>query len=322
MEIIVWSDDPALLGGLIGQARSAAETAGWGVALLELVSSELVPSHETPATAAVDVVYRIVSESVPHVPDAYVDLLAGAMNAVRPGLVLVGATKLGLEVAPRLAERTGAGYAAWAVAVELDPASGAVIARCTVYAGAGQASYRFAPGQTILTATQGVAGEGLAAAPPRIVSLDVGFGMSRVSVLGDHPKVRGARLEDARVVVDVGQGVAQREDLDMIRIIAGLLDGQVACSRPVASDRDWFPEWLGLSGAKVSPELCLTVGVSGAIQHVVGIRDSRIIAAVNSDENAAIFGQADFGVVADLYEFLPALIERLKARGIRPTWDD
>ena len=102
--------------------------------------------------------------------------------------------------------------------------------------------------------------------------------------------------------------------------MADLLDGQLACSRPIASDRDWFPEWLGLSGAKIKPELCLTVGVSGAIQHIVGIRDSRIIAAVNNDEGAAIFAQADYGVVADLYEFVPALIERIKARGIRPAW--
>jgi electron transfer flavoprotein alpha subunit len=106
----------------------------------------------------------------------------------------------------------------------------------------------------------------------------------------------------------------------MVQALADLLDGHMACSRPIASDRDWFPEWLGLSGAKIKPELCLTVGVSGAIQHIVGIRDSRLIAAVNTDEGAAIFSQADYGVVADLYEFLPALIERIKSRRVRPAW--
>ena len=81
-----------------------------------------------------------------------------------------------------------------------------------------------------------------------------------------------------------------------------------------------MPDWLGLSGAKIKPELCLTIGISGAVQHVIGIRDSRVIAAVNNDENAAIFSQVDVGVVADLYEFLPVLIERMKARGARPSW--
>jgi electron transfer flavoprotein alpha subunit len=81
-----------------------------------------------------------------------------------------------------------------------------------------------------------------------------------------------------------------------------------------------MPEWLGLSGAKVKPEFCLTVGISGAIQHIVGIRGSRVIAAVNNDETAAIFTQTDIGVVADLRAFLPVFFERLKARGAHPVW--
>jgi electron transfer flavoprotein alpha subunit len=118
----------------------------------------------------------------------------------------------------------------------------------------------------------------------------------------------------------VGRGVKKIEDLEMLNVLANLLGGQLSCSRPVSSDRDWFPEWLGLSGAKVKPELCLTIGVSGAIQHVVGIRDSRVIACVNNDENAAIFAQADLGVVADLDEFLPVLVQRLQERDAHPVW--
>lgn len=142
----------------------------------------------------------------------------------------------------------------------------------------------------------------------------------RLAILESRPKaLSGARLEDASVVVDVGQGVKKPEDLEMIRALADLLEGQIGCSRPVASDRDWFPEWLGLSGKKISPELCLTVGISGSIQHLVGIRDSRLITAVNNDEGAPIFAQADYGVLADLYAFLPVLMERIKARGIQPV---
>ena len=103
----------------------------------------------------------------------------------------------------------------------------------------------------------------------------------------------------------------------MIEELAALLDGQVSCSRPVSSDRDWFPEWLGLSGAQLSPELCITVGISGAIQHVIGIRDSKLIVAVDSDPDSAMLSQADYGVNADLYEFVPALIEAIKARSVK-----
>jgi electron transfer flavoprotein alpha subunit len=144
---------------------------------------------------------------------------------------------------------------------------------------------------------------------------------TRLSVIGEHAKPpSGARLQEAKAVVDIGQGMKEPEDFEMARSLADLLDGQLSCSRPVAIGRDWLPDWLGLSGAKVKPELCLTIGISGAIQHVVGIRESRVIAAVNNDETAAIFTQADIGVVADLHEFLPVLIERLRARGARPAW--
>ena len=99
----------------------------------------------------------------------------------------------------------------------------------------------------------------------------------------------GVRLEEAQAGGRCWPGRKAARRFADDSTLADLLDGQLACSRPIASDRDWFPEWLGLSGAKIKPELCLTVGVSGAIQHIVGIRDSRLIAAVNIDEGAAIF---------------------------------
>jgi electron transfer flavoprotein alpha subunit len=119
------------------------------------------------------------------------------------------------------------------------------------------------------------------------------------------------------MIVDVGQGMNDKSDLNIAEELAALFDGQVACSRPVSSERDWFPEWLGLSGKKVHAGLCVTLGISGSIQHVVGIRDSKTIVAINSDENAGIFSQADYGVVADLHEFVPAFVAALKAKSVK-----
>jgi electron transfer flavoprotein alpha subunit len=150
-----------------------------------------------------------------------------------------------------------------------------------------------------------------------VIAVPVAIPAARMRVLANSVKAEtGRRLQDAPVIVDVGQGVRNREDLAMAEELAGLLDGQVACSRPISSERDWFPEWLGLSGLKLSPELCITLGISGSIQHMIGIRDSKLIVAVNSDENAGIFSQADYGIHADLYQFVPALIEAIKARSI------
>jgi len=129
--------------------------------------------------------------------------------------------------------------------------------------------------------------------------------------------VTNQSLETALAVVDVGQGFRQREDLALASSLAEVLGAQLGCSRPMAADRDWFPEWLGLSGRKVTPRLVVTLGIAGAVQHMVGIREARVIAAVNIDENAGIFSQADVGVVADLYEFVPAWWTR-SGRGASP----
>ena len=119
------------------------------------------------------------------------------------------------------------------------------------------------------------------------------------------------------MIVDVGQGMKEKADLVMAEELAALFEGQVACTRPVSSERDWFPDWLGLSGKRIHADLCVTLGVSGSIQHVVGIRDAKTIVAVNNDENAGIFSQADYGVVADLHEFVPAFITALRAHSAK-----
>jgi electron transfer flavoprotein alpha subunit len=192
-----------------------------------------------------------------------------------------------------------------------------------LYSGTGMATYRFKPQTAIMSVAPGVFEPvSVPEKTARFVAVDHISTAPRLTILESRPKAAsGTRLEDANLVVDVGQGVQKSEDLEMVRALTSMLDGQIGCSRPIASDRDWFPEWLGLSGKKVSPELCLTIGVSGSIQHIVGIRDSRIIAAVNNDESAPIFTQADYGIVADLYAFLPVLMERIKSRGVHPVWE-
>jgi electron transfer flavoprotein alpha subunit len=318
-QILVWSEKPELLNELLGEARRKADALGWSVAAVQIGETQAELGQ-----AGADTVYRVEAGAGSGAnPEVCLDALTEVLKQAHPAVVLVGATKLGLEVAPRLAERVQTGYASWMVGFDVDPLTCAVTARCMLYSGTGMATYSFKP----LTAVMSVAPSvfepvGTPGRAAQSVTIAAGAAAPRLTILETHPKAAsGARLEDASLVVDIGQGVQKAEDLVMIRTLAGLLDGQIGCSRPIASDRDWFPEWLGLSGKKVSPELCLTVGVSGSIQHIVGIRDSRLIAAVNNDESAPIFSQADYGVVADLYAFLPVLMERIKSRGVRPAWE-
>jgi len=120
-------------------------------------------------------------------------------------------------------------------------------------------------------------------------------------------------LTQAPILVSIGRGIKAPENIPMAEKLAKLLGGEICASRPIC-DEGWLPmdRQIGSSGQTVAPKLYLALGISGAIQHVVGMKGSRTIAAVNKDQNAPIFEVADYGVVGDLFEIVPALIEELE----------
>lgn len=249
----------------------------------------------------------------------YTDALVGLINQVKPEVVLFGTSKRCLELAPRVAARLGSGCVSACVDLHIDPVTRDIEAQTMIYGGMGVATYRVqGRPAVVLSAPHTFVREASDRRNVKVVACQATLGESRIQILEVKPKMaEGTRLENARVVIDVGQGVREKDDLAMVQELADLLGGQLACTRPLASERGWFPEWLGLSGTRVSPRLCITLGVSGAIQHVVGVRGSEVIVAVDNDEHSAMLTQADYGVVTDLYEFVPALLEVLKARGLR-----
>ena len=138
---------------------------------------------------------------------------------------------------------------------------------------------------------------------------------SAIKVIERKVKEREEKdISEARVVVCVGRGMEKKEDLAIARQLAEVLGGEIGCTRPIAEEFHWLPEELciGLSGVQVKPDLYFGVGVSGQVQHVTGIRNAKVIAAINKDENAPIFKAADFGIVGDLYDVMPKLISELK----------
>jgi electron transfer flavoprotein alpha subunit len=120
-------------------------------------------------------------------------------------------------------------------------------------------------------------------------------------------------LTAASRIVSVGRGIKSEENLALVRDLAAALDAEIAASRPIC-DNGWLPmdRQIGSSGQTVAPSLYLAVGISGAIQHVVGMKNAGTIVAINKDREAPIFDLADVGVVGDLFEVVPALIKKLK----------
>lgn len=143
---------------------------------------------------------------------------------------------------------------------------------------------------------------------------------SKVKLLEVREKSRGGiDITTSQIVVGVGRGFRNKEDIALAQQLANLLGGAVGCSRPIAADYSWLPEdvWIGFSGKKIRPKLYFAIGVSGAAEHMSGVKDAKLIVAINKDGRAPIFTQCDYGIEADLYEFLPILIDKLKQRFLK-----
>ncbi|MFA9515667.1 electron transfer flavoprotein subunit alpha/FixB family protein [Halopenitus sp. H-Gu1] len=158
------------------------------------------------------------------------------------------------------------------------------------------------------------AAEGSGDASIETIDLDVEEGDFGVRVQG-YEEVAGGDVDitDADVLVSVGRGIGEEENLELIWELADALDATVSASRPIV-DSGWLPKnrQVGQSGAVVTPDVYIAIGISGAVQHVAGMKGAETIVAVNVDPNAPIFDLADYGVVGDLFEVIPALIEEFK----------
>jgi electron transfer flavoprotein alpha subunit len=246
-------------------------------------------------------------------PDIYASTLAGLAAKESPEIILVGSTKNGKEVAARLAARlqTGCTQDCSALTVTDD---GWLETKRIVYSGS-----------AIVTAVHQKKPQ-IASVLPRtfeafqptertgqVVQTEVEVDESRTEVVSvEQIQAAELKIEEAKIVVCAGRGIGKKEDFQPLQELAALMGGQVSNTRPLAEDRKWFTGWVGLSGKKIKPTLYVGCGISGMIQHVAGMRDSQIVVAINSDPEAAIFEVADYVVVGDLYEIVPAIVEKLK----------
>ena len=228
-------------------------------------------------------------------------------------VVLLGSTRRGKETAPRLAQKLVAGCVTDVNSLVVE--GGELVAGRYAFGGATVARERVTTAVkvfAVMPKTFSVEGATAGAGKVESPTLNV---ESRVTVVdrrakeGDH-----VNLDAAPLIVGVGRGFNAREDLALGDQLAAALGAVVGCTKSLA-DFEWLGEdrIIGLSGAKTAPDLYLGVGVSGQIQHPVGVAGAKLIAAVNKDKEAPIFAMADYGLVGDLYDVVPALVERLKS---------
>ncbi len=259
-----------------------------------------------------DKVWKIEDDSLENYnPELYIDVLMQLIEKEKPDMVLVGNTSQGGEFAPYLAAKMNAPIATDVVGV--DVSDGVKVSRYLMQ-GKLMVDLKLKSTPCVLTIRQGVFKEG-AEVNGEIV--DAGIKPTKEPArkfLGYiEPEVGEVDIAQADIIVSVGRGIEDASNIELAEELAQLLGGVVAGSRPVI-DNGWLPKdrQVGISGKVVKPKLYLALGISGAFQHVMGMKDSELIIAINKDPEAPIFGVAHYGAVADLFDVVPEMIEKLK----------
>ncbi len=243
---------------------------------------------------------------------ALAQALGQAAEELKTDIIILASNRRGKELAGRLAQGIGAGCITDVTALRVN--NGHVECQRNALGGATIATQYIDGEKQVLavapkTFTVGTGSGGC------ICELQVKTKPSGIKVLEVKNKdENNVNIDEAEVLIAVGQGLKSKEDLNMVSELAELLGGEVACSKPLATDKKWLEDdrVIGLSGKICRPELAVLFGISGQVQFTVGIRDAKIIAAVNTDENASINQMADYILNDDLHNVIPDLIRLLK----------
>jgi electron transfer flavoprotein alpha subunit len=275
-------------------------------------------TEATAAEATTKAVVKVIRIAHPllarYTPDAYTVALQQLIQNESPTQVVFPHTYQVRDFAPALAARLGQVLISDVVAI----GDGPVFAR-QLMQGRLTGNYRHSGNGPCLVSVQAGAfrADAVQAGTAEIVKFETQIDAAAIRTKPGEP-FRGSSqtvdLGSAPLIVAVGRGIKEAENLSIVQELAGTLGAEVAASRPIC-DNGWLPmeRQVGSSGQTVSPKLYVAVGISGAIQHLVGMKGSQCIVAINKDPEAPIFEVADYGIVGDLFEVVPALTEALKS---------
>jgi electron transfer flavoprotein alpha subunit len=311
--IWVFSDNSDLVLEMLGKGRELADKMQTELAVVS-IGNNVQDKASGWFRFGADKVYAVDNPILKRFQaERYLSVLHSLVQNYKPEFLLIGSTKNGKPLAARLAMRLDVGCVPDCARLSLD-GNGRLVGERITYGGNAIAKVTFKTKPQIVTVPARAFEKPEAKDHNgQVVKAEAKIDEPRTEIVQTKPlEVSNLRIEEADVVVCCGRGLEKKEDKVLLDQLADVLGGQVGCSRPLAEDRKWFTEWVGLSGHKVKPKLYIACGISGVIQHVAGIRDTKVIVAINKDEQAPIFEVADYGVVGNFYEILPALKDALK----------
>lgn len=247
--------------------------------------------------------------------DAYTDALETFIRTAKPDVVLFPHTYQVRDYAPKLAARFGQSLISDVVRIKTEGSDITFVRQ--LFQGKLNADVR-AAGRPIFASIQAGAyrADAITPAAAQVEVHNSPLDASKIRQKPDEPFREAARevdLGSANIIVSVGRGIKEKENIPMVEELAKAVGGELAASRPIC-DSGWLPmeRQVGSSGQTVSPKVYIAVGISGAIQHLVGMKGAKTIVAINKDPNAPIFEVADYGICGDLFEVVPALTEEIK----------
>jgi electron transfer flavoprotein alpha subunit len=303
--IYVFSEDQALARQLLTPGLALAGALGQPLVALA------TDPEQAQALAGLGADRVLLLKAERNNPEALAPAIAGLLAKAEASVVLVGGTLRGKHLAAHLGAALKAGMTTDAKALAIQ--DGMLKTQRILYAGLAVCDELVAlPAVATIPARSFLAPEAGKAGTVETVELQAD---TRITVKSVTPvESEGVDITAAIKLVSVGRGFGKKEDLSLARDLGAALKAELACTRGIAEDEHWLPieRYIGISGQTVKPELYLAVGLSGQVQHMVGCRESKLIVAINKDEQAPIFEAADYGIVGDLYTVLPLLTAALQ----------
>ncbi|MBZ4653369.1 MAG: Electron transfer flavoprotein alpha/beta-subunit [Peptococcaceae bacterium] len=307
---------------LLGEGKRLAETLG--VELAAVLMGDQVESKVPELFAyGADIVHLVEDTELKNYrTESYTAVLAELIKKYRPEIMLIGATNIGRDLAPRLAGRIGTGLTADCTELDIDLEQRLLQQTRPAFGGNLMATILCAQNRPqMATVRPGVMKKLIPDSCRTGKIIRTPYQKDQVNVRTRILEVvkeagRVVNLEEAQIIVSGGRGVGSQEGFAVLEELAQKLGGVVAASRG-AVDAGWVPAsyQVGQTGKTVHPKLYIACGISGAIQHVAGMQNSGLIVAINKNPNAPIFKVADYGIVGDLHQVVPLLIEALAEEG-------
>ncbi len=303
---------------LAGEGRKLADKRNSKLCAV-LLGENMKDLSEELFKAGCDIVYYADDRNLKtYTTDGYTKVISKMIEDEKPEIFLIGATNIGRDLAPRVASRITTGLTADCTQLDIDAETGDLLQTRPAFGGNLMATIintEFRPQMSTVRPgvmdlpemKEGKTGE-LREVKPELSDSDIRFKVTDTV----HSEKKGVNLEDAKIIVSGGRAMKGAEGFKIIAELAKKLGGEVGASR-AAVDSGWIDKshQVGQTGKTVKPVIYIATGISGAIQHIAGMKDSDLIIAINKDPNAPIFNVANYGIVGDFKEIVGELIEQL-----------